>query len=147
MFLKLQKSFLCWLYGVHSSKQNNMQDNCQMILSNAAWSICKGKSIPINVLTIYVWSFRCLHKNLWWKWNILILKRVLTIFMNNLWHIFDMLLLTKTFKNIMFSEPYFESMNEDYIRFSIIFCDDHLHYDFIKVAYAYFCLLITDRFE
>lgn len=47
----------------------------------------------------------------------------------------------------LFSEPYFESMNEDYIRFSIIFCDDHLHYDFIKVAYAHFCLLITDRFE
>lgn len=49
MFLKLQKSSLCWLYGVHSSKQNNMQDNCQMILSNAAWSICKGKSVQINV--------------------------------------------------------------------------------------------------
>lgn len=147
MFLKLQKSSLCWLYAVHNSKQNSMQDNCQMILSNFSLEHLDWKEY--SNITIYVWNCRfCLHKNTWWKWkNILILKRVLTIDMNNLWHIFDMLLLTKTFENIMFSEPYFESMNEDYIRFSIIFCDDHLHYDFIKVAYAYFCLLITDRFE
>lgn len=148
MFLKLQKSSLCWLYAVHNSKQNSMQDNCQMILSNFSLEHLDWKEY--SNITIYVWNCRfCLHKNSWWKWkNInLILKRVLTIDMNNLWHIFDMLLLTKTFENIMFSEPYFESMNEDYIRFSIIFCDDHLHYGFIKVAYAHFCLLITDRFE
>lgn len=47
----------------------------------------------------------------------------------------------------LFFEFYFELMNEDYIRFSIIFCDDYFYYDFIKVAYVYFCLLIIDRFE
>lgn len=67
--------------------------------------------------------------------------------MNNLWYIFDMLLLIKIFENIMFFEFYFELMNEDYIRFSIIFCDDYFYYDFIKVVYVYFCLLIIDRFE
>lgn len=47
----------------------------------------------------------------------------------------------------MFSEPYFESINE-YIRFSIIFCDGHLHYNFTKVAYTYFCPVhvLTSRF-
>lgn len=47
----------------------------------------------------------------------------------------------------LFFEFYFELMNEDYIRFSIIFCDDYFYYDFIKVVYVYFCLLIIDRFE
>lgn len=47
----------------------------------------------------------------------------------------------------MFSGPYFESINEDYIRFSIIFCDGHLHYNFTKVAHTYFCQLITGRFR
>lgn len=47
----------------------------------------------------------------------------------------------------LFFEFYFELMNEDYIRFSIIFCDDYFYYGFIKVVYVYFCLLIIDRFE
>lgn len=52
MFLKLQKSFLCWLYAVHNSKQNSMQDNCQMILSNFSLEHLDWKEY--SNITIYV---------------------------------------------------------------------------------------------